>query len=167
MAGWSIIPERSFVRYEIRHLGIFWSRGSFRRPQGQVMLDANLTNTYLYGSLSVADLRTGLRLRDEMLRGSQYFFEQEHPIISYVAYEVIQGKHPSQFIAKGELSVRGITQPLEVPFRIAKVTEGPEGKIAHFKSEISLKRSALGIGGNAWTLGDRIRVLIAVQARRS
>ncbi len=167
MAGWSIIPERSSVRYAIRHLGIFWSRGRFRRPQGQIMLDSHLAQTYLYGAVPVENLRTGFRLRDEVLKGSRYFFEQEHPMLSYVAYEVVQGRHPSHFVAKGELSVRGLTQPVEIAFRISKVTTGPEGKIAHFKSEFTLRRDKLGIGGNSWTLGQQIRVQIAVQARKS
>lgn len=155
------------MRYLIRHLGILWSRGGFGRLQGQIMLDSGLQSTYVYGSVAIADLRTGLRLRDHVLQGSRYFSAEEYPIISFVAYEVVQGNHPSKFIAKGELSLRGITHQLELPFRIVKVIDTPAGKTAYFKSEINLYRRELGIGGSSWSLGNRIRVKIAIEARKS
>lgn len=166
MATWRIISERSCIYYRIRHLGLFWSRGTFARAEGQVILGEGLSKAYVYASVPVVSLQSGVRLRDKTVQGKRFFNEKTFPTTSFVSYEVRQGKHPSRFIALGELSLKGITHKAKIAFRIVDVKESKFGKVAHFKGEMELDRRVFGIGMAASWLGRNVQLQIDVYGEK-
>ncbi len=160
MATWRIISERSSIYYRIRHLGLLWSRGTFARPEGQIILGEGLSKAYVYASVPIASIQSGIRMRDRKVQGNRFLNEQAFPTTSFVSYEVRQGKHPSRFIALGELSLKGITYKVKLKFRIVEVKESQFGKVAHFKGELELDRRVFGIGSAASLLGRKVQLQI-------
>lgn len=162
MATWRIISERSSIYYRIRHLGFLWSRGTFARPEGQIILGEGLSKAYVYASVPIASIQSGIRLRDRTMKGNRFLDEKPFPTTSFVSYEVRQGKHPSRFIALGELSLKGITHKTKLRFRIVEVKESKFGKVAHFKGELELDRRVFGIGSATSLLGRKIQLQIEI-----
>lgn len=162
MATWRIISERSSIYYRIRHLGLLWLRGTFARPEGQIILGEGLSKAYVYASVPIISIQSGMRLRDRKLKGNRFLDEKAFPTTSFVSYEVRQGKHPSRFIALGELSLKGITHKTKLRFRIVEVKESKFGKVAHFKGELEIDRHVFGIGSATSLLGRKIQLQIEV-----
>src|SRR5271157_802810 len=79
---WSIDPDRSSVRFAIKHMALKTLHGSFKEFTGAIDLrDGHPTAE---GSVSAASIDTGEAIRDGHLRESPDFFDVErHPEITF------------------------------------------------------------------------------------
>jgi polyisoprenoid-binding protein YceI len=72
----------------------------------------------------------------------------------------------ARFLARGMLSLKGVQQPVEIPF-----TWSETGDAARLDGELVVKRGAFGIGTGEWlvtsVIGADVKVKFSVQLRRS
>ena len=57
---------------------------------------------------------TGNGAKDKEVKGKNFFFVKEHPQIRFVSKSVTRDGEPTKFHMEGELTLRGITQPVTV-----------------------------------------------------
>jgi polyisoprenoid-binding protein YceI len=113
--------------------------------------------------MPLAGLTTGDAARDGELPAAQWLDIEHYPEARYVStsFSRVDATH---FIAHGQLTLRGITLPVELPFELV-IT----GNKAVATGGTSLGRLLFGIGQN-WgansDIGDRIDVKINLRAQR-
>jgi polyisoprenoid-binding protein YceI len=108
-------------------------------------------------SIRVADISTGIELRDEHLRGPDWLDAAKHP---EVVMEFARGEDFKRLSAEsasltlvGTCQVRGQTKDVRVPVTISYLDETPEtlrrvkGDIVRLRSEFPLKLSDYGVHG--------------------
>ncbi len=141
---WVADPVHSNVSFEVEYAGVSIFRGSFRD------FDAVLEGSTLSGSARVASVD----VKDEQLAGhlqSPDFFDAErHPEISFRADELVVDDGGA-VTGAGELSIKGVTKPVELHGRIAPGSAvDPFGRERlGLTLETSIDRNDFGVAWNA------------------
>ena len=108
---YNVDPAHSNVGFEVRHMGIATVRGAFRKFQGT--LDATGAAPVLSGTVEVASVDTNDPQRDGHLASPDFFDAENYPQITFTstAGEALDG---GQVRLNGEITIKGITKPLEL-----------------------------------------------------
>jgi polyisoprenoid-binding protein YceI len=115
---YNVDPAHSSVGFEVRHMGIATVRGAFRKFQGTI--DATGDAPVLQGSVEVASIDSGDPNRDAHLASPEFFDADSQPEITFhsTAGDPVNG---DQVRLSGEITIKGITKPIEL---IGVVAEG-------------------------------------------
>jgi polyisoprenoid-binding protein YceI len=121
---YNVDPAHSSVGFEVRHMGIATVRGAFRKFQGTV--DATGDAPVLQGAVEVASVDTGDPQRDGHLAAPDFFDAENHAEITFrsAAGEPVDG---DQIRLNGEITIKGITKPIELTGVIAEGGADPWG----------------------------------------
>jgi polyisoprenoid-binding protein YceI len=121
---YNVDPVHSSVGFEVRHMGIATVRGAFRKFQGTV--DATGAAPVLQGTVEVASVDTGEPQRDGHLTSPDFFDVENHPEITFrsISGEALDG---GQVRLDGEITMKGITKPIELTGVIGEGGEDPWG----------------------------------------
>lgn len=141
---WHADPVHSSVSFEITYTGVNAFRGSFRE------FSATLDGESLSGSAKVASVD----VKDEQLNGHlqspDFFDAQRHPEIAFTATE-LRRLEGGRVEAKGELTIKGVTQPIELAGAVADAPQtdpfGRERLGLHLEGTID--RTRFGVSWNA------------------
>jgi polyisoprenoid-binding protein YceI len=113
----------------------------------------------------VASASTGDADRDQTLPSDKFFSAGKFPRATFTAH-AFKSMGGNRFQAVGQLTMRGVTRPLVLPFTLV-ITNGK----ARMNSETTLDRLAFGVGQDEWkattTLPAQIKVGIVLAAKRS
>ena len=102
---WTLDPVHSRAAFGVRHSGIATFRGHFTE------LDVELRDGVLAGSVTVDSVDTAVPQLKGHLLSPDFFDAEQHPRISFRADELsVDGE---RLTVRGELSMRGVTKPLE------------------------------------------------------
>ena len=115
-------------------------------------------------SIDLASVKTGDEQRDASLPAFDWFDTAEHPKAVFTATRFTRTAE-GRFIAHGKLTLRGVSRPLDLPFRL-KIT----GDTASVSGVTTLDRTAFGVGQGEWQSTDsipaKVTVSLSVKARR-
>jgi len=102
-------------------VGVFHSwDADMKLPAGK-FADASLVL-----EIEAASVTTGSGLRDKEVKGKNFFAVQEHPKIRFASKSITAGDAPTKFHMAGELTIRGITQPVPVSITLLRQDDGHE-----------------------------------------
>ena len=123
-AVYNVDPSHSSVGFEVKHMGIATVRGRFGTFEGAI--DATGDAPVLRGNVEVATVDTGDANRDGHLKSPEFFDADQQPKISFhsTATEVGGG---GQITLQGEITIKGITKPIELTGEIAENGQDPWG----------------------------------------
>lgn len=165
---YNVDPTHSNVSFEVRHMGIATVRGSFRKFEGS--LDATGDSPVLEGTVDVDSIDTGEANRDGHLQSPEFFDVASHPQITFhsAAGEPIAD---GQVRLTGEITIKGVTKPIELTGTIAENGEDPwgnervglevEGKID--RRDFDLKWNQTLPNGNL-LVANEVKLLVSVSA---
>jgi len=116
-------------------------------------------------SIDLASVKTGDDQRDASLPSGDFFNVAEHPKATFTATR-FEKTGEGRFVARGTLTLRGVSKPLSLPFRL-KI----DGDTATVTGVTSLDRLAYGVGQGEWqnteTIPAKVSVNISLKARRT
>jgi len=121
---YNVDPTHSNVGFEVRHMGIATVRGKFGTFQGAI--DASGDAPVLEGSVDVSTIDTGEANRDGHLQGPEFFDAAQHPQITFHGSTTEPGAGGSVAL-KGEITIKGITKPIELTGELAENGQDPWG----------------------------------------
>ena len=168
---WRVDPIHSSVGFEVRHLGISTFRGRFTGYEGEIETGdgtlARVAGTVRVDSVDVKDPQLA-----EHLQSEDFFDAARAPEITYASTGA-RRLDDGRFELAGDLTIRGVTRPVTLTVAV----EGA-GQDAYGNDRISLTatgevdRTEYGITwndtieGGALVLGERVRLVLAVEAVR-
>lgn len=128
--------------------------------------------------IRVADMRTGIELRDEHLRTADWLDAEKHPEITIDVKKVADvkktGANTASLKLVGDCTIRGKTQSIEIPATLAYLDETPEtqkkvkGDLVRVRAEFKVKLSEYGVTGPSGSemiglkVADEIEIRAAV-----
>jgi polyisoprenoid-binding protein YceI len=141
--SWSADPVHSSVSFEVEYGGVGTFRGGFRE------FAAELSGSALAGTATVASVD----VKDEQLNGHllspDFFDAQRHPEISFRADE-LRRLADGAVAGSGELTIKGVTRPVELHGRIGTANVDPFGRRRlGLRLEATIDRTAFGVSWNA------------------
>jgi len=126
-AEWTIDTAHTEIGFTAKHMVVARVNGAFNEYSGQVTLDPeNITSAKIKGVVKVASINTGNEARDNHLRTSDFFDAENYPEIVFESTEIL--KSESGYIAVGNLTMRGVTKSIQLPFQILGPVNDPWGK---------------------------------------
>jgi len=121
---WKSDPVHSSVGFRVRHMGVLPFRGE--APSFEVTVTSDEEGVAIAGSLPVTEITT----RDDKLTGhiaSPDFFDAErHPTVELRSTSVGRGED-GEVVLDGDLTMRGVTKPVQLRGRVSDATEDPFG----------------------------------------
>lgn len=111
----SIDTSKSKVSFEIGNMGVRTVEGTFTGMTGKIVFDKkDLANSSLQACILATTVSTGSEKRDEHLKNEDFFDVKKHPKICFTSTAIKPTK--TGYIAKGKLSIHGVTRFVELPF---------------------------------------------------
>lgn len=157
-------PEHAFVHFEVRHFSTSTLRGRFGPILGEVTLDREARRGEVGLRVPTTGIYTGVPVLDARLRESDLLDSAGSPEAFFVARDFrFQGDALAS--VNGEFTLRGISQPLELKaLRWACRDDAARGaQVCGGDFEAQFQRSAFGITYGLPFIGDRVRLLLAVE----
>jgi polyisoprenoid-binding protein YceI len=168
--AWVLDPAHSTVGFSVRHLGISTVRGRFTR----VTVDADLDPAAPAAArarveIDVRSIDTGDEQRDAHLRGADFFDADNHPTIVFQLASVTP-KGGDEYRLAGELTIRGVTRPVELDAEYHGAVNDPWGNV---KTGLSVSGSVnrrdwdlswnVPLDAGRLLVGDRVRIEVEAQ----
>ena len=112
--SWTFEPGHTQAGFRARHMMVTWVHGLFTDVHGKLQLDMDDPLTARFeGEIDATRLWTGQPERDDHLRSADFFDVEHHPRIIF-AGRFTERVGDIDFKAQAELTIRGITRPVEM-----------------------------------------------------
>jgi len=159
---YTIDPGHSSVTFKVKHFGIGYTHGRFRKLTGQMVVDKKASKSSVKINIEAASVYTNDKKRDKHLKSPDFFNVKQFPTVSFVSSKV--AKAGKGYKVTGKLTLHGVTKTVTV--KMKKVGEGkdPYGKFRiGFEGSLSIKRSAYNMKKMIGPAGDKISLTIAIE----
>jgi K(+)-stimulated pyrophosphate-energized sodium pump len=164
--AYSVDAAHSAVDFSIKHV-ITNTKGSITIDSGWVNMQGDKK---IFIRMDLKSLNTQNSMRDDHLRGADFFDAAKHPKMVFEASEIVKDSSASEYnyIAKGKLTIKGITKDADILFNyLGKKVEdwGEHGvyDIGGFEGKTVIKRTDYGIGSTNGGVGDNVTININLE----
>lgn len=161
-SSWKLDTSHAKLRFSITHLGINDVEGSFKTIDATITSDSeDLTNASIAFTADAKSIDTDSEMRDEHLRGADFFDVAKYPTITYQSTSITnisEGKYK----VSGNLTMHGVTKPVELT-ATARFSDHPMNKkrVAGVKVTGTVDRIQFGVGASSMgnsTLSDNVEI---------
>jgi polyisoprenoid-binding protein YceI len=168
---WNIDPSHSQVGFTVRHLMVSKVRGEFSGFSGAITIADDLLASSVSAEVDVASVSTRDAGRDEHLRSSDFFAIEDHPTWSFRSTGIAATADPAEYVLRGDLTLRGVTRPVEFALEVHGVGGDPWGGTrAGFTATTKVNRKDYGIDwnlpvdGGGVVVGDKVDITLEIEA---
>ena len=137
---WGVNPQKSEVAFEASGSG-YSTKGIFKDYKTEIEFDPETPEeASIRVTLDMRTASTGAADTDQTLQSEEFFDPGRHPTAEFTA----RGATPDgdgKYILNGQLTLKGVTKPLTLPFSI-DIAEGT----AAVKAETKINRLDFGVG---------------------
>lgn len=160
--GWSIVPDKSRLGFKATLYGSQFE-GVFGTFGGTIVFNPDDLSTAVADiTIDMKNVKTGDSDRDSNIVGSDWFDSEKHPEARFMTTG-FEKTGENSYLAMGNLVIRGVTMPLNLPFNLTI-----NGGEAVMKAEATLNRLDFGIGTGQWedekTVGHSVNVVVDLTA---
>ena len=161
-------PQHTYPNFEVGHMGFSFRRGWFEKTSGRVTIDREKGTGQVTVEIDAASINTGLPVRDDFVRSDKFGFLDvaKHPKIVFKSNQ-FDFTGPQLNRVSGELTIKGVTRPVDLDVSFLRCGEHPMRKVAMCGGEARtlINKSDFGeFGGKL--LGDQIRLAVEFEAYR-
>ena len=166
---WEIDPVHSDVGFTARHLMVSKVRGSFTKIEGQIITAENPLESSATATIDMTSFNTNNDQRDSDVKGENFLDVANHPTMTYQTTGIRQDG--DVIIADGELTIKGVTHPVELAVEVNGFGPDPYGGTRVGLSAIGeINRTDWGITANmplptgGVVVSEKIQLVIEVEA---
>jgi polyisoprenoid-binding protein YceI len=147
---YTIDPSHTRIGFVARHAMVTKVRGAFNEFEGSATFDAaDPAATAVTVRITAASIDTRNAQRDEHLRSNDFLAMDEHPEITFVSTAFRQTGEDT-FDLTGDLTVKGVTNSVTVPFTFEGAATDPFGNLrVGFEGSTTINRKDYGVTWNA------------------
>lgn len=122
---YAIDRAHSYVTFSYLHQGLSYPLLRAAEVDGELNLNAdNLEESSVAVAIAADSIRSNVDYFDEELASPKFFNAQKFPHIRFVAEELVLSDE-RQGVLKGQVTIRGISRPLELAMTINGAIENP------------------------------------------
>lgn len=159
-AQYKPVEQGSGLIFTIKNLG-FDVTGTFGGFAGTIDFDPqNPVAAKFDVTIEAATVNTDNSLRDEHLKGDSFFDVKKFPRIQLVSGKVAATGKVDTYRLTGQLTIKGISRPVEFPFTATPLADG-----FIFKGGFKINRKDFKVGGSS-TVSDQLSVTIVTMAKK-
>jgi polyisoprenoid-binding protein YceI len=145
---WTLDMSHSEIGFTVRHAGISKVRGRFTDATAEAHIGDSLLDSSLHATVKTASFESGDANRDAHVKGPDFFDVETFPEMTFRATSA-EGSG-EDYTLTGDLTIRGITKPVELEVEFTGVAVDPFGATrAGFSAEAEISRKEFGLTWNA------------------
>lgn len=171
---WTIDPAHTDIAFKIKHLMISNVKGRFKNYNLDATTVGNdFTTAKIVFTIDPNSIDTNSPDRDTHLRSADFFDIHHHGEIVFRSTRVERLTNDDVFKLYGDLTIRGITKPIELEVEYNGTNTDPWGNVkAGVNIEGTINRKDWGLNWNAaleaggWLVGDNVKINCDVQLVR-
>jgi len=160
---WALDMSHSDIGFTVRHAGISKVRGRFSDASATAHVRDSLQDSSLHATVKTVSFESGEPNRDAHVRGADFFDVENFPEMTFRATGV-EGDG-EDYTLTGDLTIRGITKPVELEVEFTGVAVDPFGATrAGFSAETEISRKEFGLTWNAaletggFLVSDKVKI---------
>jgi polyisoprenoid-binding protein YceI len=160
------------VGFVARHLMVSKVRGQFAEATATITVGEDPLQSSVTASITTASIETGQVDRDNHLRSGDFFEAEKYPTIEFKSTG-IKSHAGAEFILDGELTIKGVTKPVELVVEFEGATTSPYGQsVFGFSAHTEIDREDWGLTYNmvlesgGVMIGKKIKIEIEGEAIR-
>jgi polyisoprenoid-binding protein YceI len=177
--AWNVDDAHTEINFTVTH---FFTpvTGSFQDFDIDLVFDAEeISNSHVAVKIDVASIDTGKEKRDNHLLSADFFDAEAHPYITFESQD-FRAAANGEFVAVGDLTIKGVSREVELPLRVLGVTQIPTEmqemlggvtEVVSFAGGTTIDRGDYGVGTGSWAatlvVGGDVDIDIALEANRS
>ncbi len=158
-----IDDTHSMALFRVQHLGAgrFW--GLIHDVSGAVQYVPE-TSISMTVSIKTESIDTNNAKLDRHLKSPDFFNAVEFPTMNFVSTSS-KRMDDGRFEVSGDLTIRGVTKQVTVPFECSAISNIGGVTRAGFEATFNINRSEFGVtyGVEKKTLGDETRVIVSIE----
>jgi len=164
---WQLDADHSTVEFRVKKLFFITVSGRLTKLNGSITLhEDSVKDCSVEATIGAASINTGNQKRDTHVRDA--FLEvNNYPTIHFQSSEVGRGRDRDTLKVKGVLTIRNINKDVVLDVTEVDRSRSPNGEeVIYYVAETELNRFDFGV--NAWRgiVGQKLKVVINVQANR-
>ncbi len=147
---WTVDPSHSRVGFVARHAMVTKVRGAFNEFEGTATVDGeDFSRSEVAVTIQATSIDTRNEARDGHLRSNDFLDMDRHPEITFRSTSVT-ATGPAAFDVTGDLTIKGTTHAVTVPFEFEGAATDPFGNArAGFEGSVEIDREDYGVTWNA------------------
>ncbi len=148
----NVVISESNAGFKVKNLGVN-VKGQIRGMYGEVRL--NQDSSFIRVALDVRAIRTGIRVRDKHLLEERFFHEKQYPIITFESQQIT--KNEKGYSAIGQLTIKDVTQEIEVPF---------QGEENEYTGSFSINRKEFNVDNDEFIsrgIADMVHISVSIK----
>jgi polyisoprenoid-binding protein YceI len=158
--NWNIDSANAKVAFAVK--GPFGTvHGTFSGLKATVQFDdKNLAGSSVKASIDAGTVSTGIGMRNHHLKSEEEWLNTDkYPLITFQSKKI--EKVANGYKAIGDLTVKGVSRPVEIPF-----TFTPNVGSGEFKGQFTIKREDYNVGKAGGSVGDMIAITLEVPVQK-
>ncbi|HEY2552164.1 MAG TPA: YceI family protein [Streptosporangiaceae bacterium] len=122
---WDIDPVHSHAGFVARHLMVSKVRGYFPGLTGEIVTAGNPLDSSATATIDTTSVTTGHEQRDSDIKGEGFLDVANHREMTFRSTSL--RRDGDEIIASGELTIRGVTRPVELAVEVNGFGPDPYG----------------------------------------
>jgi polyisoprenoid-binding protein YceI len=167
---WAVDASHSSIEFVAKHLVVSKVRGRFQAFTGSLVVAEPIEHSTVEVTIDAASITTNDEGRDGHLRSGDFLDVEAHPTLTFRSTGA-QHRSGDEWTIPGELTIRGVTQPVELDVAYLGVFVDPWGnQKAAFSASTEIDREAFGLTWNqaleagGVLVGRTVKIELDVQA---
>lgn len=165
--AYTIDPAHTQVQVSWNHLNFSNPEAGFDAVSGTLQWDADdITRSSVSVVLGVDSIHSHVPALDEKLVSAEFLDRERFPTITFASSAVERAGDDGRLRIRGNLTVHGVTRPVELDARLNHVGRYPmlDVPAAGFDATAVIRRSDFGVVAGIPYVGDELKVRITVEA---
>jgi polyisoprenoid-binding protein YceI len=164
----------SDVSFKVRHMAVGKAKGTFALESATLVVpETGLQDATVTAVIDAASVDTKQEQRNEHVKSPDFLHVAEHPTLTF-ASTGIKNFDGSEFVVLGNLTIRGITKPVELVTEFLGATTDAYGaERAGFSATTSISRKEFDVSFNAAfgagnsVVSDKVEISLELEFTKS
>ena len=161
-------PVHSQVVFNVEHNGFSRSFGRLHVSDGTIRFDPDdWTRSSVDATVDLKSIDMGDAEWNKAVGGPNLLDADRAPTAHYVS-TAVEKRSDDEGVIHGTLTLRGISHPLDIPFRVNRIGKTIYGlhTVAGFSANVLIDRTAFGMTSNKNSIGTGVNVWLEIEAIR-
>lgn len=167
---YEIDASHSNVGFTVRHMVVAKVSGSFKKFSGTIVYDEqDITKSSVAVTIKATSIDTDNERRDNHLRSDDFFNAATDSLITFVSKKI--EKRGEGYVAIGDLTLRGVTKQIELPFTVLGKIKDPWGNTRlGVEASTSINRFDYGvkwdnkIADGSFIVSEKVDITLTIEA---
>jgi polyisoprenoid-binding protein YceI len=160
---WNIDPAHSTAQFVVTHLELSDVQGTFTGVSGSATIDDDdLSKSNVTASIDVSTLDTGIGMRDDDLKSSNFFDVAKYPAMTFQSTKIEKTGDATAKMT-GNLTLHGVTKEVTFDVTFVAPPANQAGTRRNVQATATISRKLFGVSADELAIGDNVYITLDIE----